>query len=128
VAQAAFNKKILFTSKLDLNLRKNLVMCYIWSIATYGAETWTLWKADQKYLESFQMWCQRRLEISWTDCISTEEMLQIVKEEGNILQTIKRRKANWIGHMLHRNCLLKQVTEGKIRGKDGSYGKQRKKT
>ena len=58
----------------------------------------------------------------------TEEMLQIVKEEGNILQTMKRRKANWIGHMLHRYCLLKQVIKGKIRGEDGSYGKHRKMT
>jgi hypothetical protein len=30
-----------------------LVKCYIWSIALYGAETWTLRKVDQKYLESF---------------------------------------------------------------------------
>jgi len=58
----------------------------------------------------------------------TGEMLQIVKEEGKILQTIKRRKANWNGHMLHRNCILKQVNEGKIRGEDGRYGKQWKKT
>jgi hypothetical protein len=58
----------------------------------------------------------------------TSEMLQIFKEEGNILQTTKRRKATWIGHMLHMNCLLKQLTDGKIRGEDGSYGKQRKKT
>jgi hypothetical protein len=43
MAKAAFNnKKNLFTSKLDLNLRKKLVKCYIWSIALYGAETWTL--------------------------------------------------------------------------------------
>jgi len=40
------------------------------------------------------MWCWRRMKISWTDCMRTEEMLQIVKEEGNILQTIKRKKAN----------------------------------
>jgi hypothetical protein len=54
---AAFNKKkILFTSKLDLNLRKKLVKCYIWSMALYGPETWTLRAADQKYLESFEMW------------------------------------------------------------------------
>jgi hypothetical protein len=44
---AAFNKKkTLFTSKLDLNLRKKLVKCYIWSIVLYGAETWTLRKVD----------------------------------------------------------------------------------
>jgi hypothetical protein len=55
MVKAAFNKKTLFTSKLDLELRKKLVKCYTWSIALYGAETWTLWKLDQKYLESFEM-------------------------------------------------------------------------
>ena len=53
VAKAVFNKKTLFTSKLDLNLRKKLVKCYIWSMALYGAETWTLRAADEKHLESF---------------------------------------------------------------------------
>ena len=55
MAKAAVNKKTLFTSKLDLNLRKKLVNCYVWSIALYGAETWTLWKVDQKCLESFEV-------------------------------------------------------------------------
>ena len=58
MAEAAFNnkKKNLFTSTLDLNLRKILVKCYIWSMALYDAETWTLRAADQKRLESFEMW------------------------------------------------------------------------
>jgi hypothetical protein len=43
MVKAAFNKKrALFTSKMDLKLRKKLVICYIWSIALCGAETWTL--------------------------------------------------------------------------------------
>jgi hypothetical protein len=57
MAKAAFNKKrALFTSKMDLELRKKLGKYYIWSIALYGAETWTLWAVDQKHLESFEMW------------------------------------------------------------------------
>ena len=61
MAKAAFGKKkTLFTRKLDLNLRKKLIKCYIWSMALYGAETWTLRAADQKYLESFEMRCWRR--------------------------------------------------------------------
>ena len=49
MANAVFNKtKNLFTSKLDLNLRKKLVKCYVWSMALYGAETWTLQATDQK--------------------------------------------------------------------------------
>jgi hypothetical protein len=39
-----------------------------------------------------------------------------VKEERNILHTIKRSKANWIGHILDTNCLLKHVIEGKLEG------------
>jgi hypothetical protein len=131
MAKAAFNKKkTLFTSKLNLNLRKKLVKFYIWSIALYGAETWTLGKVDQKCLESFEMWCWRRMEkISWTDRVRNEEVLHRVKEERNILHTIKRRKANLIGHILRRNCLLKHVIEGKLEGRiemTGRRGRRRK--
>jgi len=60
VAKAAFKmKKILSTRKSDLKLRKKRIKCYVWSIASQCAETWTLRKIDQKYLESFKMWCWR---------------------------------------------------------------------
>jgi hypothetical protein len=50
MAKAAFNKKTLFVSKLDLNLRKTLVKCYIWSIDLCGAETSIVRKVQPKYL------------------------------------------------------------------------------
>jgi hypothetical protein len=76
-------KKDLFSCKLDLNLREKLVKCYAWSIAFYGAEMWTLRKVDQKYLESFEMWCWRRMKkISWTDRVRNEEVLHRVKRGG----------------------------------------------
>jgi len=75
MAKAALNKKkTLFTSTLDLNLKKKPVKCCIWSMAFYGTETWTLRVADQKYLESSEMWCWRRMEISWTDHVINEGM------------------------------------------------------
>ena len=45
-----------------------------------------------------------------------EEVLLRVKEQRNILHEISKRKANWIGHILRRNCLLQRITEGKIKG------------
>jgi hypothetical protein len=45
--------------------------------------------------------------------VRNEEALLGVKEKKNILQSIKRSKANWIGHILSRNCLLKDFIEGK---------------
>jgi hypothetical protein len=114
----AFNKKkTIFTSKLDLELRKKLAKCYIWSIALYGEDTWTLRKLDQKCLESFELWCSRRMEkISSKGRVNNETVLHRVMKERNILHTIRRRKANWIGHILRRNCLLSHIIEGKIRG------------
>jgi hypothetical protein len=93
MAKAAFNrKKTLVTSKLDLNLREKLVQCYTWSIAFYGAETWMPQKVDKKYLDSFEVWCWRRMEISWTDHMRNEEVLHRVKEERNILHTTKKKE------------------------------------
>jgi hypothetical protein len=126
MAKAAFNKKrALFTSKMDLELRKKLVKCYIWSIALYVAETWTFWIADQKHLESFEMWCWRRIEmISWTKHVRNEKALLRVKEQRNILRETSKLKANWIGHILCRNCLLRQIIEGKIKGRIEVTGRQ----
>jgi hypothetical protein len=53
-------------------------------------------------------------KIVWTDCVKNE-VLRTVKNERNILHTIKRKKANGIGHILHMKYLLKHVTEGKIK-------------
>jgi hypothetical protein len=53
MTKPAFNKKTLFTSKLDLNVRKKQIECCIWSIALCGAEMWGLRRVDQQYLESF---------------------------------------------------------------------------
>jgi hypothetical protein len=110
MAKAAFNKKrALFTSTLDLEIRKKLVKCYVWNITLYGAETWTLRAVDQKLLESFEMWCSRRMEkISWTDHVRNEE----VSQQRNMLHEISKWKANWIGHILRRNCLLQWAIEG----------------
>jgi hypothetical protein len=100
---------------VNLFLEK-LVKCYILSIALYGAETWTLRAVNQKHLESFEMWYWRRMEtIGWTDHVRNEGVLLRVKEQRNILHEMSKPKANWIGHILRRNCLLQQVIKGKIK-------------
>jgi hypothetical protein len=127
MAKVAFNKTTLFTSKLDLNLRKKLfvVKRYIWSTALYRPDNWTLRKVDKNYPEIFEMWYWRRTEISWTERVKNKEALYTAKEERGNLRTIKRMKANWIGHILRIHCLLKHVTEGKIEGM-GRRGRRRK--
>ena len=66
---------------------------------------------------SVLMWrCRRMEKISWTDRVRNEDVLLRVNEQRNILHEIRERKANWIGHILGRNCLLKQFIEGEIKG------------
>ena len=87
-------------------------------IALYGAENWTFRAVDHKHMESFKMWCWRRMEkISWTDNVRNEEVLLRVKLQRNVLHEICKRKANWIDYILRRICLLQRVIEGKIRGR-----------
>jgi hypothetical protein len=93
MAKAMFHKKkTLFTSKLDINLRKKIVKCYTWCIALYGAEILTFRYVDQKYLERFEIWCWRKIEkIRWIDLVRNEEVLQ--SQGGQEYPTtIKRRE------------------------------------
>jgi hypothetical protein len=62
--------------------------------------------------------------------VRNEDVLLRVKEKRNILHEIRNRKANWIGHILRRNCLLQRVIEGKIQGGievTGIRGRRRRK-
>ena len=52
-------------------------------------------------------------KMSWTDQVRNEVLIR-VNEQRNTLHEIRKRKADWIGHILRRNCLLQQVIEGKI--------------
>ena len=69
-------------------------------------------------------------KISWIDYVRNEKVLLRVNEQRNILRDIRKRKANWIGHILRRNCLLKEVIKGKIKGEmdvTRRWGRRRKK-
>ena len=56
-------------------------------------------------------------KISWTDHVRNEKKLHKVKEDRNILHTMKQSKGNWFGHIFCKNCLLKYVIERRIQGR-----------
>jgi hypothetical protein len=69
-------------------------------------------------------------KISWTDRVRNEDVLLRVKEQRNVLHEIRKRKANWIGHILRRNCLLQWGIEGNIKVEidvTGRRGRRRRK-
>ena len=82
MVKEAFDRKIsIFCGSLEKELKKRLVKCFVWSVALYGAETWTLRRNEQKRLEAFEMWIWRRMElVKWTDKIKTAVLLERVIE------------------------------------------------
>jgi len=62
------DKKKLFIGKMNLELKKRIIIGLVWSVALYAAETWTLTQADRDRIEALEMWIWRRMEkISWMD-------------------------------------------------------------
>jgi len=85
--------KKLFIGKMDLELKKRIIKCLVWSVATYAAETWTLMKVDKRRIEAFNMWIRRRMErISYMDKVTNEDVLKRVEEDRSILNGIWQRK------------------------------------
>ena len=64
-------------------------------------------------MESFETWSLRRTKnIKWSEEVTNRQVLKRIGEKRTILNNIHRKKANWIGHILRRNCLLHDAIEG----------------
>jgi len=95
-------KKIL-TSKMNLDLlRKRIVKCLVWSVALYASETWRISKTVMKRIEAFEIWIWRKMEkIIWTAKVSNSEVLNRVKENSCIINTIINGNADGFGMFYH---------------------------
>jgi hypothetical protein len=66
-------------------------------------------------------------KIRYTDHVRNEEVLLSVKERRDTLHEISKRRTNWIGHILRRNCLLQRSIKGKIKGGIEVTGRRERK-
>ena len=74
---------------LNIELRKKLVRCYVWNTAIYGSETWTLRKLKRTYLESFEMWCWRRMgKMKYSEKVTNVHVRERIGEKGTLLNNI----------------------------------------
>uniref|UniRef100_A0A8D8UG11 Uncharacterized protein n=1 Tax=Cacopsylla melanoneura TaxID=428564 RepID=A0A8D8UG11_9HEMI len=107
---------------INIPLKARLVRCYIFSVLLYGVESWTL----MKKLEAFEMWVYRRiLRISWVDKVSNERVIQRMNKEKEIVNTIKTRKLQYLGH-ISRNPERYKIPLLLLKGKgEGRRGRKR---
>ena len=99
-------------------VKKKIVKAVVWPVALYGCETSALKKDEIERLNALEMWMWRGMErVSWKDRKKNEEVLDMVGAKRSIVETIVKRKKNWIGHILRGEGLLKDVIEGRMEGK-----------
>ena len=116
---------VLCCRKLNLDLRCRIWKCYIWSTLLYGVETWSLCKETERKLESFEMWCLRRMQrINWVMKISNKEVLNRANRERELIKAVQKRKLVYAGHMMRGEGWQKLLLEGMIEGKR-ERGRQR---
>src|SRR6218665_1353352 len=97
-----------------------MVKALVWSVTLYGAETWTMRTEDVKRIEAFEMWIWGRMErISWTEHRTIEEVLKMVEEKRSLMDIIRTRQKNWIGHILITSSFIqKSGTTDRISARD----------
>jgi len=92
----------------------------VWRVALYGEETWIITQNHQRNLEAFEMRIWRKiLQISWTQTISNQQVLDSIQKERTLLDSIHQRKHKWLGHIMRYDGLLRTTLEGRIERKRG---------
>jgi hypothetical protein len=128
MARKAFSnlERVLKDKKMDLSLRLRLLQCYVWTVLGYASETWTIPKAAQNRINSFELWCYRRVHrIGWRDKIRNEEVLQRTGlQHGILLPKIWEGKRIFLQNKLQTDNLFRNTAYGKIPGK-ASRGRRR---
>ena len=120
-AKTAFIKKrrILTSRKINREIRKTFLKTFVWSVALYGCEIWTIKGTKKISLETFEMWCWRQIEkINWAKRVTNKDVLTKVGEISSILNIIKRQRWDMMGHVLrHDEELHHIIVEGAVEGR-----------
>jgi hypothetical protein len=127
IAKSKFSElsKLLTTRQISLSLRHRLLQCCVFYVFTYGAETWTFGQEICRKVNSFEMWCLRRMgKVSWKDRKTNEEVCKLLKTTPTLLNQIKTKKLQYFGHIKRHTTILKDVLESKLEG-TRSVGRQR---
>ena len=94
---------------ISLITKKRLLSSLVFSIASYSSECWTLKESDKNRIESFELWCYRRvLRISWITKTSNEEVLRKLQPDLRLLDSIWQRKLGLVGHILREEMELRE--------------------
>ncbi|GFR87031.1 endonuclease-reverse transcriptase [Elysia marginata] len=99
--QKFWDNKQLLRRNVGLNTKERIPACSIFSVSNYGCKAWTYSKAVQKKIQTFKMWCYRRLlKVPWTEKKTNKEIIQMADVDERLLQQLMKRKLKYAGHIM----------------------------
>ena len=105
---------------ISITTKKRLLTSLVFNIATYGSECWVLKTTGKKKINSFDLWCYRRLlRIKWTDKKTNEYVLSKIGTSERLLTTIVKRKMAFVGHVFRKGDICTDLLIGAVYGKRG---------
>ena len=111
---------ILMLGGIGIELGSRMAKCCIWSALLYGAETWALAGVTSGKLGAFEMWlCRGVLGVSWEEHGTNADVLHKMKTKRSLLNTIKKRKCQYFGHIIRGDGIQRLLMEGRINGRRG---------
>ena len=105
---------------LPLQLKSKIFKCLVWPVMTYGCESWTLKKDDERKIEAAEMWCHRRLlRVSWKEKRTNKSILEQLKTGRQLLNITNQRKLKYVGHVIRNNRtdLMRSALQGRVEGR-----------
>ena len=92
---------ILKSRDITLPTKVRLVKAMVFPVVMYGCESWTVKKAEHQRIDTFELWCWRRLlRVPWTARRSNQSILKEISPEISLEGMMLKMKLQYFGHLL----------------------------
>ena len=110
---------ILKSRDITLQTKVHLVKAMIFPVVMYGCESWTIKKAEHRRIDTFELWCWRRLlRVPWTARSSNQSILREISPEYSLEVLMLKLKLQYYGHLIRRtDSFEKTLMPEKIEGR-----------
>ena len=113
------NLDSIFKSRdIPLSTKVHLVKAMVFPLVMYGCESWTIKKAEHQKIDTFELWCWRRLlRVPWTARRSNQSILKDISPRCSLEGLMLKLKLQYFGHLMLTDSLGKTLMLGKIEGR-----------
>ena len=119
---------ILKSRDIALSTKVHLVKAMVFPVVMYGCESWTIKKAEHRRIDSFELWCWRRLlRVPWTARRSNQSIVKEISPGCSLEGLMLKLKLQYFGHLVQRaDSCEKTLILGKVEGRRRRKGQRMK--